>query len=229
MSQLIERAPRFSSATALMRSYAALKMRMANLAPPKPLALPSPEMMARGNKVIPMLSGASAPPPAPAKPTGLRMTFGTHIAGAEPGRDTRSLRRSVVYTEVTTVADIIPNQISLLPKQVRVLDSGLEGVAIGRAINAVVRMLSEGSVRPSMLVRVIAESFRVQWSVMLDASRCRGAVRVRQIAAAILSRFSNYSLPEIGRALGGRDHTTILHAIRKMEWLVEDVAREGAC
>ncbi len=60
---------------------------------------------------------------------------------------------------------------------------------------------------------------------MLSNRRTRSVVHPRQIAMYLAKSMTPRSLPEIGRRFGGRDHTTVLHAVRKIEDLVSrDVA-----
>jgi chromosomal replication initiator protein len=51
---------------------------------------------------------------------------------------------------------------------------------------------------------------------MLSKRRSRSIARPRQVAMALAKELTNHSLPEIGDAFGGRDHTTVLHACRKV-------------
>ena len=57
---------------------------------------------------------------------------------------------------------------------------------------------------------------------MLSKRRNRSVARPRQIAMALSKELTNHSLPEIGDAFGGRDHTTVLHACRKVKSLREE-------
>src|SRR5690606_39957237 len=56
-------------------------------------------------------------------------------------------------------------------------------------------------------------------SDMLSKRRSRSVARPRQVAMALAKELTNHSLPEIGEAFGGRDHTTVLHACRKIKQL----------
>ena len=56
-------------------------------------------------------------------------------------------------------------------------------------------------------------------------TRTRSIARPRQVAMALAKELTNHSLPEIGSAFGGRDHTTVLHACRKIEELKESNRR----
>jgi chromosomal replication initiator protein len=60
---------------------------------------------------------------------------------------------------------------------------------------------------------------------MLSKRRSRSIARPRQVAMSIAKELTNHSLPEIGESFGGRDHTTVLHACRKVKEL-ESVDRE---
>ena len=57
---------------------------------------------------------------------------------------------------------------------------------------------------------------------LLSKRRNRSVARPRQIAMALSKELTNHSLPEIGDAFGGRDHTTVLHACRKVKSLREE-------
>ena len=67
--------------------------------------------------------------------------------------------------------------------------------------------------------RTAAEYFKVKMADMHSKSRNRSVVRPRQIAMSLAKELTEHSLPEIGTAFGGRDHTTVLHACRKVEEL----------
>jgi len=64
--------------------------------------------------------------------------------------------------------------------------------------------------------KTVAEYYRVRVNDMLSKRRSRSIARPRQVAMALAKEFTNHSLPEIGDAFGGRDHTTVLHACRKV-------------
>lgn len=69
--------------------------------------------------------------------------------------------------------------------------------------------------------RKVAEHYNVRLSDMIGPKRVRTIARPRQVAMYISKRKTTRSLPEIGRRFGGRDHTTIMHGIRKIEELLE--------
>ena len=67
----------------------------------------------------------------------------------------------------------------------------------------------------------VAEHFKIRVSDMSSARRSRAVARPRQVAMFLSKQLTSRSLPEIGRAFGGRDHTTVMHAVRKVEELVK--------
>lgn len=73
--------------------------------------------------------------------------------------------------------------------------------------------------------KTAAEYFKVRVSDLLAKKRTRSIARPRQVAMALAKELTNHSLPEIGEAFGGRDHTTVLHACRKVAELRETDSR----
>ncbi len=69
--------------------------------------------------------------------------------------------------------------------------------------------------------KTVAEYYKIRVSDLLSARRSRSVTRPRQLAMALAKELTNHSLPEIGQAFGGRDHTTVLHAFRKINELRE--------
>lgn len=72
--------------------------------------------------------------------------------------------------------------------------------------------------------RTAAEYYKIKISDLLSKRRSRSIARPRQVAMALSKELTNHSLPEIGDAFGGRDHTTVLHACRKIAELRESDA-----
>ena len=70
--------------------------------------------------------------------------------------------------------------------------------------------------------RTVAEYYRIRVSDLLSKRRSRTVARPRQVAMALSKELTNHSLPEIGDAFGGRDHTTVLHACRKVKSLRDE-------
>ncbi len=69
--------------------------------------------------------------------------------------------------------------------------------------------------------RTVAEYYKIKLSDLLSPRRSRSVARPRQLAMALAKELTNHSLPEIGEGFGGRDHTTVLHACRKIKELRE--------
>ncbi len=73
--------------------------------------------------------------------------------------------------------------------------------------------------------KTVAEYYKIRVADLLSARRTRSVTRPRQIAMALAKELTSHSLPEIGDAFGGRDHTTVLHACRKVGELKESDLR----
>ncbi|MDO8953852.1 MAG: chromosomal replication initiator protein DnaA [Gammaproteobacteria bacterium] len=67
--------------------------------------------------------------------------------------------------------------------------------------------------------KTVAEYYKIKLSDLLSKRRSRSVARPRQVAMALSKELTNHSLPEIGEAFGGRDHTTVLHACRTIAQL----------
>ncbi|RLK46513.1 chromosomal replication initiator protein DnaA [Alkalispirillum mobile] len=73
--------------------------------------------------------------------------------------------------------------------------------------------------------KTVAEYYKIRVSDLLSKRRSRSITRPRQVAMALAKELTSHSLPEIGDAFGGRDHTTVLHACRKVEALRAEDSR----
>jgi chromosomal replication initiator protein len=69
--------------------------------------------------------------------------------------------------------------------------------------------------------RKVADHYNLRLSDLISARRARVVARPRQVAMFLAKTLTSKSLPEIGRGFGGRDHTTVIHAVRKVEQLRE--------
>jgi len=69
--------------------------------------------------------------------------------------------------------------------------------------------------------KTVASYYKIRLSDMLSKTRSRSIARPRQIAMALAKELTRHSLPEIGDAFGGRDHTTVIHAQRRIRSLRE--------
>ena len=70
--------------------------------------------------------------------------------------------------------------------------------------------------------KTVSDYFKVTIADLLSSRRTRSITRPRQIAMALTKQLTRHSLPEIGTAFGGRDHTTVLHACRKIDELCKE-------
>ncbi len=81
--------------------------------------------------------------------------------------------------------------------------------------------LHEKQVSIDNIQRTVAEYYKIKVADLLSKRRTRTVTRPRQMAMALAKELTNHSLPEIGDAFGGRDHTTVLHACKKIVELQE--------
>ncbi|MDZ4096972.1 MAG: chromosomal replication initiator protein DnaA [Paracoccaceae bacterium] len=116
---------------------------------------------------------------------------------------------------------------------VRVLEGALTRLfafasLVGREINldltqeclSDILRASDRKVTIEEIQRKVAEHFNIRLSDMIGPKRLRTIARPRQIAMYLSKKLTPRSLPEIGRRFGGRDHTTIIHGVRKIEELM---------
>jgi chromosomal replication initiator protein len=89
-----------------------------------------------------------------------------------------------------------------------------------REVRDLVRPQEPKRVKIEDIQRVVARQYNVSRSDLLSSRRTANVVRPRQVAMYLAKTLTLRSLPEIGRRFGGRDHTTVLHAVRKIEALV---------
>ncbi|MCA1768438.1 MAG: chromosomal replication initiator protein DnaA [Halomonas sp.] len=82
--------------------------------------------------------------------------------------------------------------------------------------------LQDKQVGVDNIQRTVAEYYKIKLTDLLSKRRSRSVARPRQVAMALAKELTNHSLPEIGDAFGGRDHTTVLHACRKVKSLQEE-------
>ena len=73
--------------------------------------------------------------------------------------------------------------------------------------------------------KTVCEYYKVRGSELLSKKRNRSIARPRQVAMHLSKILTRHSLPEIGEAFGGRDHTTVLHAHRKIMELEQSDSR----
>ena len=104
-------------------------------------------------------------------------------------------------------------------------------ITIGTATESLKNILAVLSRQVSLenIQKTVADYYKIKVAEMYSQKRVRSIARPRQIAMALAKDLTPMSLPEIGEAFGGRDHTTVLHACRKVKELIEsdsNIARD---
>ena len=89
-----------------------------------------------------------------------------------------------------------------------------------REVRDLIRPQEPRRVKIEDIQRIVARQYNVSRSDLLSSRRTANVVRPRQVAMFLAKTLTLRSLPEIGRRFGGRDHTTVLHAVRKIEGLI---------
>lgn len=149
-----------------------------------------------------------------------------------------ALRRAILATKAATVEAIVigDDVLDLLAQRITSNVRELEG-----ALNRLIAYASLGNRAVSVdfaeevladmfraskrritideIQRRVSEHFRIRPTEMVSARRAREVARPRQIAMYLAKQLTPRSLPEIGRRFGGRDHTTVIHAVRQIEKL----------
>ena len=117
-----------------------------------------------------------------------------------------------------------------ISSNVRVLEGSLTRLyayasLVGREVNidmaqeclADILRISERKVTIDEIIRKVSEHYNLRMSDMISARRSRVVSRPRQVAMFLAKTLTSKSLPEIGRRFGGRDHTTVIHAVKRIE------------
>ncbi len=149
-----------------------------------------------------------------------------------------ALRHAIVRAKLAAMPDVaMPDDVvELLAARIQTSIRELEGalnrlsayaVLNGRAIDldfaqeVLGEMLSAGQKRVTIddIQKAVSAHFGMRQAEMVSARRARAVARPRQIAMYLAKRLTPRSLPEIGRRFGGRDHTTVIHAVRQIEKL----------
>ncbi|MGL4752889.1 MAG: chromosomal replication initiator protein DnaA, partial [Aeromonadaceae bacterium] len=166
-----------------------------------------------------------------------RFGWGLTVAIEPPELETRVaiLMRKAEESKIHLPDEVAFFIAKRLRSNVRELEGALNRVIAnanftGRAINIdFVRealrdllALQEKLVTIDNIQKTVAEYYKIKVADLLSKRRSRSVARPRQLAMALAKELTNHSLPEIGDAFGGRDHTTVLHACRKIAELREE-------
>jgi chromosomal replication initiator protein len=157
------------------------------------------------------------------------------------------LRYNILLKKLETMpAGIVPDEVAMfLAKRISASVRELEGalnrvialanvsnsrIDIAFAEKALAEQLRASQRRVSIdeIQRKVCEHYRIRQAEMGSARRAREVARPRQIAMYLAKQLTQRSLPEIGRRFGGRDHTTVIHAVRTIEALrIKDAEIDG--
>jgi chromosomal replication initiator protein len=150
---------------------------------------------------------------------------------------TYELRLGILQSKKDEIGAVVPDKVleflaHKITSSVRELEGALNRVAahsslIGRDITLetcqeVLHDLLRASDRRISIEEIqkrVAEHFNIRLADMHSARRSRAVARPRQVAMYLAKQLTSRSLPEIGRKFGGRDHTTVMHAVKKVEEL----------
>jgi chromosomal replication initiator protein len=149
-----------------------------------------------------------------------------------------TLRRAIVEAKAQTMAhtplssNVLDMLASRIASNVRELEGGLNRLVAyaslaGKAIDEAFAesilgdmfRASQRRVTIDEIQKRVSEHFKIRQTEMVSARRARAVARPRQIAMYLAKQLTPRSLPEIGRRFGGRDHTTVIHAVKQIEKL----------
>ncbi len=127
-----------------------------------------------------------------------------------------------VAGKVTSSGRDVEGAFNQLLIQHRFSDGPVDIEAIEKMLAHLVQSNEQKRVRIEDIQKVVARHYNVSKNDLLSNRRTRVIVRPRQIAMYLSKMLTPRSLPEIGRRFGGRDHTTVLHAVRKIEGMIKE-------
>lgn len=135
----------------------------------------------------------------------------------------------LTYPEVVIAPGVLEFLAHRISSNVRVLEGALTRLfafasLVGREITLDVAKeslsdilrASERKVTVDEIIRKVADHYNLKINDILSARRARAVARPRQIAMYLAKNLTSKSLPDIGRRFGGRDHTTVIHAVKKI-------------
>jgi chromosomal replication initiator protein len=165
-----------------------------------------------------------------------RFGWGLTVAIEPPDLETRVaiLQSKAVWLGIHLPEDVAFFVARRIRSNIRELEGALRRLGAnseftGKPINMDFAMLAlrdmlaaqDKQVTVENIQKTVAEYYKLKTSDMLSSKRNRSIARPRQIAMALAKELTRHSLPEIGAAFGGRDHTTVLHATRKIKELCQ--------
>ncbi len=148
-----------------------------------------------------------------------------NIRAAHPAFDVNPNVVGVVAKLIDTNGRDLDGAVNRLLAHTILAGSPLTLEAAEAAIRDLIRVKEPKRVKIEDIQKLVATHFNVSRADILSSRRTANVVRPRQIAMYLAKMMTLRSLPEIGRRFGGRDHTTVLHAVRKIEEMASnDVA-----
>ena len=165
-----------------------------------------------------------------------RFGGGLSVAIEPPELETRAaiLMKKAAATDIEVPDSVAFFIAQWLQSNVRELEGALNRVIAlarftGRAVSVALAKealrdllaLQERLITVENIQRTVAQHFKIRVADLISKRRTRSIARPRQIAMALCKELTTHSLPEIGDAFGGRDHTTVLHACRRIAELRE--------
>lgn len=154
-------------------------------------------------------------------PTDYELRLGILQSKAEAGRE--------FYGDVQIEPGVIEFLAHRISSNVRVLEGALTRLLAwgdltrnqitiehARDVLADIIRVSEKKVTIDEIIRKVADHYNLRVNDILSARRSRNVARPRQVAMYLSKQLTSKSLPEIGRRFGGRDHTTVIHAVKKI-------------
>ncbi|HMO27738.1 chromosomal replication initiator protein DnaA [Enterovirga sp.] len=139
------------------------------------------------------------------------------VRAAHPGFEASAAVVSYVARAITTNGRDLEGAVNRLLAHATLTGSAVTLETAEVAIRDLVRNREPKRVRIEDIQKLVASRYNVSRSDILSERRTAAVVKPRQIAMYLSKVLTPRSLPEIGRRFGGRDHTTVLHAVRKIE------------
>ena len=141
-------------------------------------------------------------------------------------------KHAMHYPEVIMSEGVLEFLAQRISTNVRVLEGALTRLfafasLVGREVNlemvqeclADILRASDRKVTIDEIIRKVSDHYNLRMTDLLSPRRARSVARPRQVAMFLAKTLTSKSLPEIGRRFGGRDHTTVIHAVKKIEEL----------
>lgn len=144
------------------------------------------------------------------------------VRAAHPSFDVSPAVIAYVARAVTTNGRDLEGAVNRLLAHATLTGSAVTLETAESAIRDLVRNREPKRVKIEDIQKLVASRYNVSRSDILSERRTAAVVRPRQIAMYLAKVLTLRSLPEIGRRFGGRDHTTVLHAVRKIEKQITD-------